>query len=296
MNLFPHFSGMGPLVVYLLLTTHLTVNAVTLYLHRSMAHGGVTFHPFIAFLMRVWLWLTTGMVTREWVAVHRKHHSFAEREGDPHSPRHEGILKVLFLGVFLYRKAVREPGVLEKYGQGTPDDWFERNIFSRLSILGPLTLAGINQLLFPGWPGAIAWVIQMTWIPFWAAGVINGLGHFIGYRNHDTVDDSHNISPVGIIMGGEELHNNHHYDPKSPKLKYHWWEFDIGWVYIRILKALGLAKIRYAGRDGQVLSRKARKIWKEMQERAESVADSVTPALDSLQSYVVGPTDTYESQ
>lgn len=276
-------------LVYTLVMTHLTVMAVTLYLHRSMAHGGVHFHPLIAFIMRFWLWFTTGIITREWVAVHRKHHSYAEREGDPHSPRLVGIFRVLFLGVLLYRRCARVPEVLEKYGKGTPDDWFEKHIFTPYSLTGPMILGLVDQLLFPGGVGLLIWVIQITWIPFWAAGVVNGLGHFMGYRNHVTNDDSHNLAPIGVLMGGEELHNNHHYDPKSPKLKYMGWEFDIGWVYIRLLQMFGFANVTYPGRDGQVLSRKARRLFQDLKQKTESVIEETVPAMTDDSAWIEQP-------
>ena len=246
-------------VLYTLITTHLTVASVTLYLHRAMAHGGVKFHPAAAFAMRFWLWLNTGMVTREWVAVHRRHHSYTDRPGDPHSPRVDGIFKVLFLGVLLYRRAARDPETLRRFGRGTPDDWFERRLFTPYSTMGPLVLGVVDQLLFPGLPGLLAWLVQITWIPLWAAGVINGIGHFAGYRNHNTPDDSRNIVPWGIIMGGEELHNNHHYDPKSPKLKSRVWELDVGWLYLRLLQSLRLARVTYSGRDEPARTRRTRR-------------------------------------
>ncbi len=272
--------------VYALVTTHLTVGAVTLYLHRCMAHGGVEFHPLIAWTMRFWLWLTTGIVTKEWVAVHRKHHAYVEREGDPHSPQEHGILRLLFLGVWYYRKEAKKKDTLEKFGKGTPDDWWERHIFSPLSTFGPVLLLGINLGLFQWKTALLIWVIQITWIPFWAAGIINGVGHYFGYRNHDTRDASHNISPIGIIMGGEELHNNHHYDPKCPRLSYKWWEFDIGWLYIHILKMFRLARVLYMGRDLQVLGFRARKKLAELKERTQQIASDMIEEWNKPQQLV----------
>ena len=231
------------IILYTLLVTHITTACVTLYLHRSQAHRGVTFHPAVAHFMRAWLWLTTGMVTRQWVAVHRKHHRFCEQAEDPHSPVHYGIGRVLFKGALLYHAASKDKEMVDTYGRGTPDDWIERNVYTPHSRLG-IGLCLLLNLAFFGWVGAIIWIIQMLWIPFWAAGVINGVGHWWGYRNGETRDQSRNISPIGILIGGEELHNSHHLDPASPKLSIHWWEFDIGWMYIRILQSFRLAKVK----------------------------------------------------
>jgi stearoyl-CoA desaturase (delta-9 desaturase) len=193
--------------------------------------------------MRFWLWLTTGMVTKEWVAVHRKHHRFCETPQDPHSPRVYGIWKVLFGGALLYTDATKDKEMINQYGVGTPDDSVEKNLYSKYEVHGVLVLLIINTLLFHGW-GILIWLIQMAWIPFWAAGVVNGLGHWWGYRNSNTKDNSTNISPIGIIIGGEELHNNHHDSPANPKLSKTWWEFDIGWMWLSILRKLKLAKLR----------------------------------------------------
>jgi stearoyl-CoA desaturase (delta-9 desaturase) len=231
------------IILYTLILTHITIVCVTLYLHRSQAHRGVTFHPVVAHFMRAWLWLTTGMVTRQWVAVHRKHHRFSDEPGDPHTPHVYGIGRVLFKGAFLYHDASKDKVMVDAYGRGTPDDWIERNLYSSHSRLGIGILLVLNVICF-GWVGAIIWGIQMLWIPFWAAGVINGLAHWWGYRNGETKDRSTNISPVGIIVGGEELHNNHHLDPASPKFSLKPWEFDIGWMYIQILRSLRLAKLK----------------------------------------------------
>jgi stearoyl-CoA desaturase (delta-9 desaturase) len=193
--------------------------------------------------MRFWLWLTTGQVTKQWVAIHRKHHRFTDELEDPHSPMHYGIKHVLFKGAVLYHTASKDKAMVEQYGVGTPDDWIEKNLYSLHSRLGILLMLIIDLLFFGPW-GLIVWAVQMLWIPFWAAGVINGLGHWWGYRNGETKDNSRNISPWGIIIGGECLHNNHHLDPANPKLSRKSWEFDIGWFYIRILSMLGLAKVR----------------------------------------------------
>jgi len=223
--------------------THVTIACVTLFLHRSQAHRSVLFHPAVAHFMRFWLWLTTGMVTRQWVAVHRKHHQYSDNEGDPHTPHVFGIWRVLFGGALLYHAASKDTEMIQKYGVGTPDDWVEQNIYSKHSRVGITIMLLINLWLF-GLIGFVIWGIQMLWIPFWAAGVINGLAHWWGYRNGTTRDQSRNIAPWGIIVGGEELHNNHHLNPASPRLSRHWFEFDIGWMYIRILEILQLAKVK----------------------------------------------------
>ena len=223
--------------------THLTIMSVTLYLHRCQAHRGVEFHPVLAHAMRLWLWLTTGMTTKQWVAVHRKHHRFSDVEGDPHTPHVYGIWQVLFKGAGLYHLASKDKEMVQQYGVGTPDDWIEKNLYTPHSRLGILLMLIIDLLLFGPW-GFLVWGVQMIWIPFHAAGLINGLGHWWGYRNGETKDHSRNILPWGIWIGGEELHNSHHLDPASPKFSQKWWEFDIGWFYIRILCALGFAKLR----------------------------------------------------
>ncbi len=230
-------------IIYTLVCTHITILCVTLYLHRSQAHRGVEFHPAVAHFMRFWLWLTTGMVTKEWVAVHRKHHRYSDVEGDPHSPHIFGIARVIAQGAVLYKQSAKDPMMVDTYGAGTPDDWIERNVYSRYSTAGIVLMLAIDVLLFGAW-GFIVWAVQMAWIPFWAAGVINGLAHWWGYRNGTTRDQSRNISPWGIIVGGEELHNNHHLDPASPKLSLRWFEFDIGWMYIRLFQSLGLATVK----------------------------------------------------
>ena len=226
-----------------LLMTHLTIVSVTLYLHRCQAHRGVEFHPTVSHFIRMWLWLTTGMITKQWVAVHRKHHRFSDIDGDPHTPHVYGIWHVLFKGAGLYHSASKDKEMIQQYGVGTPDDWVERVIYTPHSRLGILLMLVIDLLLFGPW-GFLVWGVQMLWIPFWAAGVINGIGHWWGYRNGTTKDHSKNISPVGILIGGEELHNNHHLDPASPKFSRKSWEFDIGWMYIKILSSLRLAKIK----------------------------------------------------
>jgi len=231
------------IILYTLLVTHITILAVTIFLHRSQAHKAVELHPVIAHFFRFWLWLTTGMVTKQWVAIHRKHHRYSDVEGDPHTPHVYGIWHVLFKGAGLYHSASKDKEMIEQYGVGTPDDWIERNLYASHSRLGILLMLVIDCLFFGPW-GLIVWGIQMIWIPFWAAGVINGVAHWIGYRNGETKDHSRNISPWGILIGGEELHNNHHLAPASPKLSRQWYEFDIGWFWIRTFEILHLATVR----------------------------------------------------
>jgi stearoyl-CoA desaturase (delta-9 desaturase) len=229
--------------IYTLVMTHITILCVTLFLHRGQTHKAVTFHPAVDHFMRFWLWLTTGMVTKQWVAIHRKHHQASDTELDPHSPQVYGIWRVLFGGAFLYHKASKDRAMVDKLGVGTPDDWLERNIYTPHSRLGILLMLIINLVLFGPW-GLIVWGVQMIWIPFWAAGVINGLAHWVGYRNTDTKDTSRNIVPFGFIIGGEELHNNHHADGANAKFRQRWFEFDEGWLVIKLLSSVGLAKIR----------------------------------------------------
>jgi stearoyl-CoA desaturase (delta-9 desaturase) len=232
-------------VLVMLGLTHVTIAAVTLYLHRNQTHRAVELHPAVAHFFRLWLWLTTGMRTREWVAVHRKHHARCETEEDPHSPKVLGINRVLWGGVFLYVKESLRPETIERYGHLTPDDWIERNLYSKYVLLG-LTLTGVTDvILFGIVPGVLIFVAQLAWIPFWAAGVINGIGHHWGYRNWPTADVSTNMSPWGLLIGGEELHNNHHAYPTSAKFSIKRYEFDIGWLYLKILAAAGLAKIKH---------------------------------------------------
>jgi stearoyl-CoA desaturase (Delta-9 desaturase) len=230
-------------IVVTLALTHVTIAAVTIFLHRSQAHRALDLHPAVAHFFRFWLWLTTGMVTKEWVAIHRKHHAKVETEEDPHSPQTRGIETVMWKGAELYREEAANPETLAKYGTGTPDDWLERNLYSRFSWQGVGLMLAVDLLLF-GPIGATIWAVQMMWIPFWAAGVINGIGHYWGYRNFAATDTSTNIVPWGILVGGEELHNNHHAYGTSAKFSSRWWEFDLGWVYIRLLAAVRLATIR----------------------------------------------------
>jgi stearoyl-CoA desaturase (Delta-9 desaturase) len=230
-------------LLFALVTTHVTIAAVTIFLHRSQAHRALELHPAVMHFFRFWLWLSTGMVTKEWVAIHRKHHAKCETVDDPHSPQIYGLRKLLLEGVELYRAESRVPETMSKYGHGTPDDWLERNIYSRYSWQGVGVLLIVDLLLF-GAIGAAVWALQMAWIPITAAGIINGLGHWWGYRNFEAPDASTNISPWGVLIGGEELHNNHHTYPTSAKLSVKRYEFDIGWLYIRGLAAAGLAKVR----------------------------------------------------
>jgi len=231
------------LILYTLVVTHITILSVTLYLHRSQAHRGVEFHPVIAHFFRFWLWLTTGMITRQWVAIHRKHHQHSDQPGDPHSPHVHGIWNIVLRGVYYYYRAAKDARMTLSYGRGTPDDWVERKIYSRHSSLG-VTLMGIINLALFGPVGLLILLVQILWIPFWAAGVINGLGHWWGYRNGTTRDQSRNMIPWAFWIGGEELHNNHHLAPASPRLSLRWWEFDEGWMWIKLLSLVGLAKIR----------------------------------------------------
>jgi stearoyl-CoA desaturase (delta-9 desaturase) len=224
--------------------THITIAAVTIFLHRCQAHRALELHPVVSHFFRLWLWLTTGMVTKEWAAIHRKHHAKCETEDDPHSPQIHGINKVLWTGVLLYVKEAFNKETIERYGHGTPDDWIERNVYSSHSILGLFLTGAINVALFGLIPGLLILVVQIIWIPFWAAGVINGVGHWFGYRSYDAADASTNIVPWGILIGGEELHNNHHAYATSAKLSSKWYEFDIGWMYIRIMESLGLATVK----------------------------------------------------
>ena len=233
--------GWGSMLVYLLVATQITIFTVTLYLHRSQAHRAVDFHPALAHFFRFWCWLTTSMITKEWAAIHRKHHAKCETEEDPHSPQFKGIRTVFWRGVELYRAARAEREDIEKYGKGCPDDWIERRLYTPFATFGPTLLLFVSFALF-GFKGVAVWAIQMAWIPFWAAGVVNGLGHWWGYRNFETTDTATNLVPWAVWIGGEELHNNHHAFPSSAKFALRKWEFDIGWVAIRGLQAVGLAK------------------------------------------------------
>jgi stearoyl-CoA desaturase (Delta-9 desaturase) len=229
--------------LYTLVMVQITIACVTLYLHRGQTHRAVSFHPAVNHFMRFWLWLTTGMVTKQWVAIHRRHHQRSDQEGDPHSPQVYGIWRVLFGGAFLYHSASKDKEMVESLSKDTPNDWIEKHLYTPHSRLGILLMLIINLVLFGGW-GLIIWGVQMIWVPFWAAGVINGLSHWWGYRNTDTKDTSRNLIPWAVWIGGEELHNNHHADGANAKFSQKPWEFDIGWLYIRILMLLKLANVR----------------------------------------------------
>ena len=239
------FSGFNgwEILVFTLIATHLTIASVTVFLHRAQAHRALDLHPIPSHFFRFWLWLTTGMVTKEWVAIHRKHHARCETPDDPHSPQTRGIKTVLLQGSELYRTEAKNQETIAKFGHGTPDDWIERNLYTRFSWQGVGLMLIINLYLF-GAIGLTVWAVQMLWIPITAAGVINGIGHWWGYRNFEASDASRNVLPWGLVIGGEELHNNHHTYPTSAKLSVKPFEFDIGWAYIRGLEMLGLAKVR----------------------------------------------------
>jgi stearoyl-CoA desaturase (delta-9 desaturase) len=230
-------------LIYVLVTTHITIMCVTLFLHRGQAHKAVEFHPILEHFMRFWLWLTTGMITKQWVAIHRKHHRFSDLPDDPHSPQVYGIFNILFRGLSYYVKEGKNVKTILTYGKGTPNDWIERKLYTPHNFAGVFLYLFIDLFLF-GWSGLIVWLVQIYWIPFWAAGVINGLGHYFGYRNTDTKEKSTNILPIGIFIGGEELHNNHHAQPASPKLSMKWYEIDIGWIWLKIFELFRLAKIK----------------------------------------------------
>jgi len=230
-------------VAYALIVTHITIIGVTVYLHRCQAHRALDLHPAVSHALRFWLWLSTGMETAQWVAVHRKHHARVETAEDPHSPQVHGIRKVLLEGAELYRGAARDPELVAKFSHGCPDDWLERNVYIRHSDKGVYLMMLINLVLL-GPIGLTVWALQMAWIPIMAAGVINGIGHYAGYRKFETADASTNIVPWGVLIGGEELHNNHHAFASSARFSVQWFEFDVGWLYIRILSALGLARVK----------------------------------------------------
>ncbi len=231
-------------VLATLAMTHVTIAGVTIYLHRHQAHRALDLGPVPSHFFRFWLWLTTGMITKEWAAIHRKHHAKCETAEDPHSPQVLGINRVLWGGVFLYVKESHNRETMERYGHGTPDDWLERRLYTPLHKVGIFVMLALDLVLFGALPGGLIWVVQMAWIPFWAAGVINGVGHYWGYRSFACRDASTNILPWGILIGGEELHNNHHAYATSAKLSNKWYEFDIGWGYIRLLEILGQARVK----------------------------------------------------
>jgi stearoyl-CoA desaturase (delta-9 desaturase) len=255
-----------------LVLTHITIAAVTIYLHRHQAHRALDLHPIPSHFFRFWLWMTTGQVTKEWASIHRKHHAKCDTEEDPHSPQTRGIKKVFFEGAELYRAESKNKETMEKYGHGTPDDWLERNVYSRHSAMGVVLMLLIDFALF-GIVGISVWAVQMMWIPITAAGIINGIGHYWGYRNYDCSDAATNIFPLGILIGGEELHNNHHTFATSAKLSSKWYEFDLGWGYIRILETLGLAKV------------------KKVAPKPEFAKDKLVADLDTLQSVIANRYD-----
>jgi stearoyl-CoA desaturase (delta-9 desaturase) len=244
------------IVVFTLVMTHITIISVTIYLHRHQAHRSLELHPIASHFFRFWLWTTTGMLTGQWIAIHRKHHAKCETEEDPHSPQTRGILKVLLEGAELYRAEARNEETIRRFSHGAPDDWLERNVYTRYPILGISVMMVIDVALF-GIVGVSVWAVQMVWIPFWAAGVVNGLAHWAGYRNFNSTDASTNILPLGILIGGEELHNNHHTYATSAKLSNKWYEFDMGWMYIRLLAALRLATIKKVAPVPRLADRKS---------------------------------------
>ena len=256
------FSGFFDLpwwgvVLTALALTHVTIASVTIFLHRHQAHRALELHPLASHFFRFWLWLTTGMVTKEWAAVHRKHHAKCDTPEDPHSPQVLGINRVLWRGVFLYIRESNKAETIARYGRGTPDDWIERKLYSQHKILGIVLMGLLDMALFGVVPGGLILLAQIAWILFWAAGVVNGIGHYWGYRNWPAPDASTNISPIGILIGGEELHNNHHAFPTSAKLSSKWYEFDIGWLYIRVLQALGLATVKHVAPTPRLAAPKA---------------------------------------
>lgn len=257
-------AGIGAMLLYLLVVTQVTILTVTLYLHRSQTHRSVDFHPALAHFFRFWSWLTTSMVTKEWVAVHRKHHAHSDTEQDPHSPYVLGLGRLLGKGTELYTLARLDPELLSKYGRGTPDDWLERHVYTPHCNWGPTVLAIMDLVLF-GVGGMAIWAVQMMWIPFWGAGVVNGVGHCWGYRNFETVDRSVNLLPLALWVGGEELHNNHHAFPSSAKFSVRRFEFDFGWLVIQILAAWKLADIKCIAAVQQPQLKDRKDAWKVRQ-------------------------------
>jgi stearoyl-CoA desaturase (Delta-9 desaturase) len=279
-------------LLFTLVVTHLTICSVTIFLHRAQAHRALELHALPAHFFRFWLWLTTGMVTREFVAVHRKHHAKCETEEDPHSPQTRGLKALLLTGVELYRTEAAKPDTLAKYGHNTPDDWIERHLYSRFSWQGVAVMLIIDVLLF-GAIGLTVWAIQMAWIPVMATGIINGIGHYWGYRNFEAPDASTNVSPWGILIGGEELHNNHHTYATSAKFSVKPYEFDVGWMYIKCLSSLGLATVRKTPphlklgairpvADDQTLEAVIANRYEVMAKYAQEMRRAVTVELDRL--------------
>jgi stearoyl-CoA desaturase (Delta-9 desaturase) len=273
-------AGLVVMLVYLLVTSQLTVLTVTLYLHRSQTHRSVDFHPLLAHVFRFWTWLTTSMVTKEWVAIHRKHHANSDTEQDPHSPHIFGIRRLLLEGTELYTEASKDTDLLAKYGRGTPDDWIERHLYMPHCNWGPTLFALLDVVLF-GAPGMAIWAIQMMWIPFWAAGVVNGLGHWRGYRNYETSDRSVNLIPWGFWVGGEELHNNHHAFPSSAKFSVRPFEFDLGWLIIRVLEELGLADVKRVACTHPTRTAKPVRLTPRVRIMTEFVRSVMLPAVRS---------------
>ena len=231
------------MVLFTLAMTHVTMISVTVFLHRHQAHRALDLHPIASHFFRFWLWLTTGQVTKEWASIHRKHHAKCEQPDDPHSPHVYGIRTVLLQGYELYRTEAQNKETLARYGHGTPSDWMERHVYTGLSSLGVVSMLAIDLALF-GAAGLAVWAVQMAWTPVMAAGIINGAAHYWGYRNFEAPDASNNLLPWGILIAGEELHNNHHTYPTSAKLSVKPYEFDIGWVYISLMQRVGLAKVK----------------------------------------------------
>ena len=271
-------------VAWVLVLGHICNICVTLFLHRSMTHQGVRFHPIVQHAMRVSLWLMTGVKTREWVAVHRKHHAFADREGDPHSPEVEGLWAILFGGVFFYQRAAKDKEMLEKYGKECPDDWIERHLYSRFAWSGLVVMLLIDVYLFSWATGLLVWTGMTIWLPL-MGNIINGAGHALGYRNFGTKDESRNLYPWGIWILGEELHNNHHADPRSASFRAKWYEFDIGWVYIKVLSWFRLAQVLYArALDAAEFQAKhyQRKASDAVAAASDAVSDAVTQASGAV--------------
>ncbi len=307
-------------LLYTLVATHITIAGVTVYLHRCQAHRAIDVHPIVSHFFRLWLWMTTGMVTRQWSAIHRKHHAKCEQEGDPHSPKVFGLKKVLTEGAELYRIEAANEETHEKYGHGAPNDWVERNIYTKHSSIGIYITLVLNFALF-GVLGLTVFAVQMAWIPILAAGVINGLGHALGYRNYDAPDASTNIVPWGILIGGEELHNNHHAYASSAKFSSKWYEFDAGWMYIKLMSYVGLAKVRklaptpkFVAAKGQVdaetlqsviayrydvMAHYAQSLKQTLKEELQRLKDSRRPetaALESAKGWVVLDTNKWSEQ
>ncbi|MSQ20993.1 MAG: acyl-CoA desaturase [Betaproteobacteria bacterium] len=276
-------------VLTALAMTHVTIAGVTIFLHRCQAHRALDLHPIASHFFRLWMWLTTGQVTKEWAAVHRKHHARVETPEDPHSPQVHGLKGVLFGGVFLYHKASRDRDIIERFGHGTPDDWIERNLYTKHSFAGVVLMATIDLMLFGCISGALIFVTQILWIPFWAAGVINGVGHFLGYRNFGTTDASRNILPWGILIGGEELHNNHHAHATSAKLSSRWYEFDIGWFYISVLQCFGLAQVKKVASTPRFVAAKSSIDF-------ETLQSVITHRYDVLSNYALSLKKTYHQE